>query len=166
MRHLGLSRDSMSRLMNDRRRITAEEAEQIRDFFAADETAGPKFVTIPVFGYAAAGGEDRVAIANDRELERIEVPAGLTRGEAFGIRVAGDSMEPRLFSGEIVIVDRGVKPAKYGDCVVELNDDTALVKQYVSQRDGWLFLHQFNPDESVKVEASRIRALHAAYRWR
>jgi phage repressor protein C with HTH and peptisase S24 domain len=102
-----------------------------------------------------------VAIATDQVLDRIEIPAGLTRGEAFAIRVSGDSMEPRLYSGELVIVGKGVPPQKNGDCVVELRDGSALVKQYRSQKDGVVFLHQLNPDQELRLDAAKVRAIHA-----
>jgi SOS-response transcriptional repressor LexA len=160
-RAIGKSKDSVSRLLAGQRSLDVEEAEAIRSFFGEDQPAGPVYVQIPVYGYAAAGGSDRVALASDQVLDRIEIPAGLTRGEAFAIRVSGDSMEPRLYSGELVIVGRGVPPQKNGDCVVEMRDGSALVKQYRSQRDNVVFLHQLNPDEEIKVDATKVRAIHA-----
>lgn len=160
-RAIGKSKDSVSRLMNGQRSMDVEEAAAIRDFFSEGDEPRPQFVQIPVYGYAAAGGEDRIAIADDRVLDRIEVPFGLIRGEAVAIRIAGDSMEPRLYSGETVIVGLGVPPQRNGDCVVEMRDGTALVKQYRGSRDGTVFLHQLNPDREVRVESSKVKALHA-----
>lgn len=159
--HLGIKKDSMSRLLNGEREITHDEVVAIERFFSEDTQSGPKFVEIPVFGYAAAGGEDRVAIANDTELDRLKVPEGLTKGDMMAIRVAGDSMEPRLFSGEVVIVGRNVPPERDRDCVVEFRDGTAVVKQYQGQREGHIFLRQFNPDREVRYEATKVRAVHA-----
>ncbi len=160
-RHLGKSKDSVSRLLLDSRALRAEEAEQIKAFFAeSGEASEPQFIQIPVYGYAAAG-TDRIAIADDRVLDRIEVPLGLARGEIMAIRVAGDSMEPRLNSGEIVIVGKDAPPAKNGDCVVEMRDGTALVKQYRGQRDGQVFLWQYNPEREFGVDASKVKHIHA-----
>lgn len=160
-RAIGKSKDSVSRLLTGQRALEVDEAEAISAFFGEDQPAGPTFVQIPVYGYAAAGSDDRVSIASDQVLDRIEIPAGLTRGEAFAIRVSGDSMEPRLYSGELVIVGKGVPPQKNGDCVVELKDGSAVVKQYRSQKDGVVFLHQLNPDREVRLEAVKVRAIHA-----
>lgn len=159
--HLGITKDSMSRLINGARDITQEEAAAIERFFANEEEAGPRFVDIPVYGYAAAGSEDRVAFANDAVLDTIKIPEGLAKGEIFGIRVAGESMEPRLYAGEIVIVAKGVPLVKERDCVVEFKDGTAVVKQYQGQREGWLFLRQFNPAQEVRYDATKVRAVHA-----
>lgn len=169
-RHLGVSKDSISRLMKGPdtkggRRMTAEEAEKIESFFAGDEPAGPAFELIDVYGYAQAGGEDRIGLASDQVIDRIEVPAGLVRGRAIGVRVAGDSMEPRLYSGETVIIGLNMSPQRDRDCVVEFHDGTGIVKQYKGQRDGVVFLHQYNPDKEVRVDASKVKAIHAvAYR--
>ena len=160
-RHLGKSKDSVSRLLNEARAMDVEEHQRIVEFFGDDEPKAPEFVQIPVFGYAAAGGGDRVAIASDRELDRIEIPAALAKGQTIGIRVAGDSMEPRLFSGELVIVELGVPPMRNRDCVVEMKDGTALVKEYRGMRDGVAFLYQYNPAEEVRLDVIQVKAIHA-----
>lgn len=160
-RHLGISKDSASRLVAGHRNMRLEELDKIQDFFGDTEPRHPEFVQIPVYGYVAAGGTDRIALASDHVLERIEVPYGLTRGETIAIRVAGDSMEPRLYSGELVIVELGVPPNRGGDCVVEMKDGTALVKQYQGIRDGYAFLRQLNPDQEVRLPLTQVKAIHA-----
>ena len=160
-RHLNISKDSVNRLVNGKRDIEVEEADKIRAFFADTGGDEPAFITIPVYGYAAAGGDDRISVAEDRAIDRIEIPVGLVRGQPLAIRVAGDSMEPRLFSGETVIVDLNVRPARFGDCVVELKDNTALVKQYRGERDGQLFLFQYNPEKEIRLKATEVKAIHA-----
>lgn len=159
-RHLGKSVHAVGRLTKSPRELPASEAAQIEVFFngAAPE---PEMIHIPVFGYAAAGGQERISLAANDVLDELEIPLGLVRGDAFGVRVAGDSMEPRLFSGETVIVARKVAPARYGDCVVEMGDGTALVKQYRGQRDGKVYLAQFNPPEEFFVEGASVKAVHA-----
>lgn len=159
--YVGVSKDSISRLLTGHRSMGVDEAERIKEFFGDDAPQAPSFVQIPVYGYAAAGGADRVAIANDLVLDRIEIPAGMTRGDAMAIRIAGDSMEPRLYSGELVIVERNVPPDRNGDCVLELTDGSAIVKQYRGQRDGFYFLRQYNPDEEVRIPVTKTRAIHA-----
>lgn len=160
-RAIGAGKDSMSRLMRGSRRMSAEEQERIKAFFSGDETATPPFVKIPIYGYAAAGGEDRVAVAEDQITDEVEVPAGLVRGDVFGIRVVGDSMYPRLMSGEVLLVGRKLSPMRDRDCVVEFNDATAIVKLYKGQRDATLFLHQFNPDRELRFPIGSVKAVHA-----
>lgn len=165
-RHLGKSKDSVSRLLNEARAMDVDELEAIKTFFGPETGAGPSFVRVPVFGYAAAGGSDRVAMAGDHILDYVELPAGMARGEAFGVRIAGESMYPRLFSGETVIAERNVSPVRNREVVVELSDGTGMVKEYRGQKDGYLFLWQYNPEEEVRIPLTRVRAMHSAFRWR
>lgn len=165
-RHLNIGKDSMSRLLKGPddprgRRMSVEEAASIQSFFASDEPQEPAFQVIDVYGYAQAGGTDRISLADGQVIDRIEIPAGLVRGDVIAIRVAGDSMEPRLFSGETVIVGLNVPPQRDRDCVVEFRDGSAIVKQYKGQRDGQVFLHQYNPDEEVRVDAAKVKSIHA-----
>lgn len=164
--YVGVSKDSMSRLLNEQRSMGMEEAERIKAFFGEDKPPPPEYIRLPVFGYAAAGAEDRVALASDQVLDYVEIPPGLVRGDAFGVRVAGESMYPRLFSGETVIAERNVPPVRNREVMVELTDGTGLVKEYRGMRDGVLFLFQYSPEKEVRVPLIQVRAMHAAFRWR
>ena len=158
---LGISKDSAFRLVNGTRDVEAGEHARAVAYIEGDQPeAQPLFEQINVYGYAA-GQSDRIAFADNRIIDRIEVPVGLVRGEAFGVRIAGDSMEPRLFAGETVIVARNLRPARNGDVVVEFNDGSAIVKQYQGERDGVVFLHQYNPDQQLKIPGTQIRTMHA-----
>jgi len=161
--HLGRSVHAVSRLVNSDRELTASEIAAVETFLN-DNAPPPQPLTmrVPVYGYAAASDGDRVSLGSDHVLDHIELPVGLAKGDhIIAIRVAGDSMEPRLFSGETVIVALNVLPARYGDCVVELKDGTGLIKQYRGRRDGHVFLHQYNPDKEVRLIDTDIRAIHA-----
>ena len=61
----------------------------------------------------------------------------------FGVRVAGDSMEPRFHSGQTVWVHQQPK-LEPGEIGVFLYDGSAYLKQL--RRDGGrVFLHSLNP---------------------
>lgn len=159
--HLGKSKDSVSRLVAGKRSMDLEELAQIKEFLGDDQPMAPTTKQIPVYGYAGAGGDDRVVIASDQVLEYIEIPAGMVRGDAIAIRVAGESMYPRLFSGEMVIVELNVPPIRNKDAVIELKDGSALVKEYRGQKDGVVFLFQYNPEREVRVPLIDVVAMHA-----
>lgn len=163
-KHLGKSKDSVSRLLKGERDLKADELAAIRTFFGDDKPAAPTHIRLPVFGYAAAGGTDRVALASDQILDYIELPAGFIRGEAFAVQVAGGSMYPRLFDGERVIAERDVPPIRNKEVVVELTDGTGLVKEYRGQKDGFLFLWQYNPEEEVRIPITKVRRMHFAWK--
>lgn len=173
--HLNLDPSSMTKTIKGTRRLKADELLKIEAFFedgpdgnvelmAPRRRAAPR--RIPVYGYAAAGGEDRIVMNPGQVIDWIEPPPlwnGL--GDLVAIRVLGDSMEPRLFSGEMVVAQIGLPPARDRDCIIEMGDGSALVKTYKGQKDGHVFAHQYNPDKGLSIDATGVKALHAII-WR
>ncbi|HUO22184.1 MAG TPA: helix-turn-helix transcriptional regulator [Caulobacteraceae bacterium] len=120
---------------------------------------------IPVYGYAAAGGQDRIAYADDRVLEWREPPP-LWNGSGFlaYVRLGGTSMEPRYFAGELAPVMLGVEPARGQDCLIEFTNSTAAIKTYLGKRPHTLLAHQYNPDQDLDFPLSDVHAVHAIWR--
>lgn len=84
-------------------------------------------LTVPVLGNVAAGIPIEAVqdIVDYEELDR----AMAGTGEYFGLRLKGDSMEPRMRDGDVVIVRRQ-SDAETGDIVVAMvNGDSATVKK-------------------------------------
>lgn len=79
-----------------------------------------------------------VAAGHGRELwdepcERwVELPRELERGRYLALGVAGDSMEPYLRDGDVIIVDPQTTPAEHTVVVARRPDDGYVVK-YVSR---------------------------------
>lgn len=167
-KRINKSKSALSRIMTgERKDLRQGEMEAIELALAEFEgrTARPAGM-IPLLGYAAAGGADRIAWNIDRPLEWVEAPPMRdTTTEILAIRVSGDSMEPRLFSGETIYVGRNLSPAKGGDAVIEFIDDTAVVKSYFGLRQGFVFARQYNPEGELKYDMTKVRALHAVL-WR
>lgn len=93
-----------------------------------------KGTTIPVLGDVAAGIPIE-AITDIVDYEEIDAALART-GEFFGLRIKGDSMEPRMKEGDVVIV-RQQDTADTGDTVVVLvNGDSATVKKIKYGPDG------------------------------
>ncbi len=90
-------------------------------------TERPDAYKIPVVGTVAAG---LPCFAEDDILDYEEVtPEMAARGELFGLRVKGASMEPQIMDGDVVIVRRQ-DDAETGDTVVaKVNGDEATVKR-------------------------------------
>ncbi len=93
-----------------------------------------KYVKIPVVGKIVAGTPTD-AVENIISYE--EIPAALARrGEFFGLEIYGDSMEPTMFEGDIVIV-LATPIAETGDiAVVLVNGDEATIKEIQRAPDG------------------------------
>lgn len=84
-------------------------------------------VTIPVLGRVQAG----IPIEMISEiLDYEEIPSDMAeRGDYFGLLVRGDSMNPRILDGDVVIV-RCQPDVENGDiAVVAVNGDSATVKK-------------------------------------
>ena len=65
-------------------------------------------------------------------------------GEFFGLRIKGDSMQPRIVEGDVVIV-RSQNDAESGDVViVQVNGDQATCKRLAKYQTG-ISLISFNP---------------------
>lgn len=107
-------------------------------FAGIHDPSNPPRTLIPVVGTVAAG---LPVFAEDDILDYEEVtPETAARGELFGLRVKGSSMEPRIMEGDVVIVRRQ-STAVTGDTVVcKVNGDEATVKKIKIRPDGWTLL--------------------------
>lgn len=91
-------------------------------------------VQIPVLGDVRAGLPIE-AVENIIDYE--EISAELARsGEFFALRIVGDSMEPRIREGDVVIVRKqpDLESGEVG--IVLVNGDSATVKKVVKHEDG------------------------------
>ena len=105
------------------------------------DNSAEKGIKIPVLGTIPAG----IPIeAIEEILDYEEIPKEWTsQGEYFGLKVRGDSMEPRICSGDVVIV-RKQEDANSGDiCIVMVNGFDATLKKIKKEPNG-LWLVPFN----------------------
>ena len=89
---------------------------------------------VPVLGYVRAGIP---LTAVEEILDYEEVPPALAHlGELFALKIKGDSMEPRMKEGDVIIV-RKQSDVDTGDiAVVLVNGDEATVKKIKKRQDG------------------------------
>lgn len=103
----------------------------------------PRGVKIPVLGDVAAGIPIE-AIEDIIDYEEIDENLA-RRGDFFGLRIKGNSMSPRIQSGDVVIV-RVQSDAENGDIVIaKVNGDDACCKKLLKHNDG-ITLLSFNQD--------------------
>lgn len=99
-------------------------------------------VTINVLGRVAAGTPIE-AIENIIDTEEITEEMAAT-GEFFGLQIHGDSMEPRMCEGDVVIV-RQQEDAENGEIVIAMvNGDEATCKR-LKKYAGGIMLISNNP---------------------
>lgn len=100
-------------------------------------------VRIPVVGCVRAGLPID-AIEEILDYEEI-TPELAASGEFFGLRVKGDSMEPKFSEGDVVIV-RQQDDAECGDIVIALvNGNEATIKKLLKYESGGIALVASNP---------------------
>ncbi|KDR41564.1 S24 family peptidase [Caballeronia glathei] len=63
---------------------------------------------------------------------------------AYGLRVRGDSMRPRIKSGEYIVVEPGLEALPGDDVVVKFTDGSAVVKELLWVRDDEICLGSIN----------------------
>lgn len=154
----GLSQDALAKLTGytDRSSITKIEKGQVDlpqskiELFAkalgttsedlvgwsVEEPTSPKrkAITINVLGRVAAGIPIE-AVENIIDTEEISEDMA-KKGTFFGLKIHGNSMEPRIYEGDVVIV-RQQEDAESGDVVIAMiNGCDAICKRLRKYRDG------------------------------
>lgn len=114
----------------------------------AEGSVGRRGVRIPVCGDVAAGVP--ISALCDDECDYEEIPADMAAaGEYVALRIHGDSMQPRMEEGDVVIV-RVQQTVEDGEIAIVLLDEsdgtaTATCKKVRFTPEGILLL-SFNPD--------------------
>ncbi|KWK75758.1 hypothetical protein WM15_29625 [Burkholderia ubonensis] len=81
--------------------------------------------------------------------------------EAYGLKVRGDSMRPRIKSGEFIVVEPNAEALPGDDVVVRFVDGSAVVKELLWIRDGEVCLGSINNGvPPITRPMSSISAIH------
>jgi len=97
--------------------------------------------SLPLYSLAVSAGTGQFLDGEDYEM--VEVGAEVPEGANFGVRVAGDSMEPQYHDGQTIWV-RQQRSLMTGDIGIFLYDGSAYLKQLVA-RENSMALHSLNP---------------------
>ncbi|MDE2104159.1 MAG: helix-turn-helix transcriptional regulator [Patescibacteria group bacterium] len=164
-RELELDPSTVKKILDGKRRIRLEEAPVIERFVReADGPVGPTTPTgmVQVYGFVAAAGE-LINLAEPAGERLVPIhPAQRGYPTVGAAEVIGESMLPRYKPRELVYFVFGLKPRRGDDAIVEMNDGTAILKEYVMEKDGRVSLREFHPeDRTFTVPGVRVKALHA-----
>jgi phage repressor protein C with HTH and peptisase S24 domain len=131
-----------------------------------------EMVYLPVLDVAAAAGagatNDRATVIrripfSARTLRRLGVPAG----RAHAIRARGDSMEPTIADGGIVLVDSSQTRLSQDGVYALVVDDQARLKRVAPHVDGSVSLISDNPgyppERVAKADLERIKVVGRAF---
>lgn len=148
-RRLCVSQGTYSLWENDKVKIDNESLQNLADFFGVsvdyilgrEESNRPpksrRGKWIPVYGEIAAGIPIE-AIEDIIDYEEIPDEMAAT-GDYIALRIKGDSMEPRIKEGDVVIIRRQENVENGEIAAVMVNGDNATLKQIKREDNGlWL----------------------------
>lgn len=116
-----------------------------------------KGIKIPVLGYVKAG-VPMEAVENIIDYE--EIPLEMSRtGEYFGLKVKGDSMEPRILEGDVVIVRKQETVENGETAVVLVNGDEATVKRFYRSAMGVSLISTNNKYDPFNFSPEEVEQL-------
>jgi len=127
-----------------------------RDYVVLD-APDDKIVYIGKYGMAQCGPDGR--ILGDYPEEHIPIASSLIRfpaAEAFIVEANGNSMEPKIKKGDIIIA-RKQNTADHGDIIVCVHQLKALIKQFVKTNMGFLLLSSNGNDPIPVTENDGFR---------
>lgn len=107
---------------------------EISSLLEDEEKEYKKVYKVPVYG-EIAGGVPLAEIIDIIDYEEVDEHTW-NRGELFALRVKGQSMEPRICNGDVVIL-RKQNTFNDGDiCAVRVDDEGATLKKVSSDNTG------------------------------
>ena len=178
---LGIDPAGVTRLLQGKRQLKAAEIDKISRYLdeqiptkaSAVRTEKVELVPlstspfgpdeVPIYGYAAAGADDALHLANGDEVGRVlRHPRQRGVAGAFAVYVVGESMLPRYRPGEVVYLIPGRVPPRGDDCVIALHNGDGYLKLFEGWHDGVLQCGQFNPpDRKWLWRADEVLAVHS-----
>ena len=130
-------------LCREGRRLALDYVQLLRDSGRyANRREEPAYIrSLPLYSLAVSAGTGQFLDGEDYEM--VEVGAEVPDGANFGVRVAGDSMEPAFHDGQTVWV-RQQRSLMTGEIGIFLYDGNAYLKQLVALENS-MALHSLNP---------------------
>ena len=142
---------------------------ELMDKLNKDETTPPdaipldKMMLVPVVGTVRAG-YGGLAFECDMGKETVDASTlrGYDKNDFFYLKVKGDSMEPRLYEGDLVLVRKqtSIDNGSYG--VVTIDDEEGVVKIVNYDKDSITLIsqnHNYPPRKFIGAEVERIRVI-------
>lgn len=146
--YVGVSKTTVSEWISAKKYPRIEKIQAISDFFdvyrtdiTEEQTKDSKGIRIPVVGRVIAG----IPIeAVEEIIDYEEISEQMARGgDYFALQIQGDSMEPRMYEGDVVIVRKQEEINSGEIAIVLVNGDEATVKR-VRILDNGIMMIPFN----------------------
>lgn len=117
---------------------------------------------VPVVGYAQLG--------NEGFFEALDFPVGHGDGylnihsddpEAYGLKVTGDSMLPRIKNGEFVLIEPNKSFYSGDEVMVRTSAGRTMIKEFIYLRDGMYRLDSVNAEHPpIHIAESDVMEIH------
>lgn len=108
------------------------------------------YVSIPLTESSIAAGQPIIQHENIEDYVLLHIRAARKRGNLVASRVDGDSMEPTLHSGDIVVIDRDDKKI-VKNTMYAIFYENGLTAKYVEPQKDLLILRPINPHAQVQI---------------
>ncbi len=123
---------------------------QTKSVAGAPAIKGEDYISIPLTSSSIAAGQPIIQENNIEDYVLLHIRAAKKKKNLVASRVKGDSMEPMLHSGDIVIIDRDdKKPLK--NRIFAIFYDDGLTAKYVECQQNLLILRPINPTAQVQI---------------
>lgn len=181
-RYLGWKESAVSKLVNGKRSLKTHEADRILQFLGA---AGGTYakpsnmdvrrvdtppaiptryempMDVPILGTAWGGESGDFTMNGETGAFARRPPRYEGRADIFALYVQGNSMEPRYFAGELILVEKRRPPQNGDNVVVELHagpDGTseAYLKVLVARTPTKIRLRQYNPPKEIEIDWTKV----------
>lgn len=128
---------------------------ELKVFQAASAKNAPKlreedYVSIPLTESAIAAGQPIIQADKIEDYVLLHIRAAGKRNNLVASRVDGESMEPMLHSGDIVVIDRDDKNVVKNKIYAIFHED-GLTAKYVERKKELLILRPINPTFEVQI---------------
>jgi len=128
---------------------------ELKVFQATSATNAPKlreedYVSIPLTESSIAAGQPIIQADKIEDYVLLHIRAAGKRKNLVASRVDGDSMEPMLHSGDIVVIDRDDKRIAKNRIYAIFHEE-GLTAKYVERKKDLLILRPINPNSDVQI---------------
>ncbi|CAI2719734.1 XRE family transcriptional regulator [Nitrospina watsonii] len=158
---LDLIQDVARKLKIDARMLLSEDrmltvqVPDLKVFQTANTPAAPKianedYISIPLTDSSIAAGHPIIQENNIEDYVLLHIRAAGKRTNLVASRVDGDSMEPMLSSGDIVVIDRNDKKIVKNKIYAIFYED-GLTAKYLERKKHLLILRPINPTSDVQI---------------
>jgi phage repressor protein C with HTH and peptisase S24 domain len=138
------------------RRLDADDRRRLADYFGVDQVElgaepGRQPFTLPRLDVRASAGpgafvDGEIVLGAAAIDPALATRLQLREGQAAIVRVRGDSMEPGLIDGDLIVVDRARRTPERRAAVFVVRIDDAVMVKRVSRGPAGLVVVSDNPD--------------------